>query len=80
VCSGAHEIVSLVGTMGADGMHLHASLADAQGRVFGGHLLSGLVHTTVELVVAELRDVDFRRRLDARTGFRELHVEPRGGG
>ncbi len=28
-----HEIVSLVGTLGKTGMHLHASLSDNEGKV-----------------------------------------------
>lgn len=76
-CQGAHEIVSFVGTLGADGMHLHASLADAEGNVFGGHLLSGVVHTTVELVLCEAPNLAFKRVYDAETGFRELKVVAR---
>jgi len=83
------EIVSLVGTFAVstigDGednkypvpavkFHLHLSLSDASGRVFGGHLVSGKVHTTVELVLGSLQGVHFDRALDAVTGYRELVV------
>ena len=75
VQTGHFEIVSLVGTLGRDGGHLHLCAADGDGVAFGGHLLDGcLVYTTAEVVVAELTDVEFRREPDPATGFRELVV------
>lgn len=74
--SGKHEVLSLTGTLGANGLHLHALVADADGRCFGGHLLDGNeVYTTLELVIALLPDHRFLREPDPRTGFRELRVE-----
>jgi predicted DNA-binding protein with PD1-like motif len=73
--SGDHEILSLAGSLSGDGAHLHLSVADADGRVSGGHLLEGsLVLTTAELLVAWLPDWSFRRGLDPQTGFRELQI------
>ena len=48
---GKHEIVSLVGTVSADGKcHLHACLADGKGAVVGGHVVGGMtVFTTAEV-------------------------------
>ena len=54
--------------------HLHISISDAKGHVYGGHLVSGIVHTTVELVLGSLQGVRFDRVDDANTGFRELVV------
>ena len=72
---GKFEIVSLVGTMGQDGVHLHISIADSTGKTIGGHLAEGcLVYTTVELVVAEARGLTFSRELDEETGYKELHI------
>jgi len=72
---GPTEIVSLTGTLGPDGPHLHISLARADGVCVGGHLVRGcIVHTTAELVIGELPDVDFRRLPDAATGYSELTV------
>ncbi len=34
-----YEIVSLVGSICNDGLHLHISMSDSEGRVLGGHLL-----------------------------------------
>lgn len=77
--AGPLELVSLSGTLSLDGPHLHASVSDTQGNVFGGHLRPGArVRTTAEILVAVLPDVIFRRRPDPRTGARELVVEPRG--
>ena len=62
------------------GAHLHASLADADGRVLGGHVAPGcIVRTTAEVLLALLDDVRFTREPDAATGYAELHVWPRGG-
>ena len=72
------EIVSLTGTLGADGLHVHISLSRRDGACVGGHLVPGcIVHTTAELVIGELPDVEFRRRPDPATGYDELTVAPR---
>ena len=71
------EIVSLVGTFGADsGVHLHASISDGTGRIIGGHLMDGnLIYTTAEIVIGEVLDVNFFRRLDSITTYNELFIE-----
>ncbi|MES2973492.1 MAG: PPC domain-containing DNA-binding protein [Pseudomonadota bacterium] len=67
------ELITLSGTLSPDGVHLHASVSDAQGRVTGGHLMPGcIVRTTAEVVLALLPGWDFRREVDAGTGYREL--------
>mmetsp|Transcript_9395 Transcript_9395/g.34458 ORF Transcript_9395/g.34458 Transcript_9395/m.34458 type:complete len:235 (+) Transcript_9395:92-796(+) len=73
------EIVSLVGTVAGDGSgaHLHISLAGADGGVIGGHLLQGHVFTTAEVVLGDASALQFSRRMDTTTGFRELTVRPR---
>lgn len=71
--NGPLELLMLSGTLSADGAHLHASVADAQGAVKGGHLMPGcIVRTTAEVVIALLPGWEFRRELDAATGFKEL--------
>lgn len=49
---GAHEIVSLHGTI-TDGpyLHLHMSAGDGEGNVRGGHLAHARVSVTAEIVV-----------------------------
>lgn len=71
------EIVSLVGTFcGDDGAkHLHMSVANARGEVFGGHLVEGRIFTTLELVLGSIQGVCFQREHDERTGYRELTVK-----
>ena len=72
------ELLMLSGTLSADGAHVHASVADEQGEVKGGHLMPGcIVRTTVEVVIALLPGWQFRRELDAATGFNELTPRPR---
>ena len=75
------ELLTLSGTLGAGGPHLHASLSDADGRVFGGHVAPGcIVRTTAEILLAVLDDVRFTREPDAATGYAELVVRPRTTG
>ena len=72
------ELLMLSGTLSANGAHVHASVADEQGEVKGGHLMPGcIVRTTVEVVIALLPGWQFRRELDAATGFNELTPRPR---
>ncbi len=71
-----YEIVSLVGTIGPHGSHLHLAIADKEGDVVGGHLKSGtIVHPTAEIVLGEVEGSTFSRRIDKETGFKELVVE-----
>ena len=72
------EILTLSGSIAVDGVHLHASIADADGRVWGGHVAPGcIVRTTAELLLALLPDWHFGRASDPATGFAELTVRPR---
>jgi predicted DNA-binding protein with PD1-like motif len=76
--TGDLEILTLAGTLASGGSHLHASLADADGRVFGGHVGPGcIVRTTAEVLLAVLDDVTFAREPDAATGYAELAIRPR---
>ncbi len=69
------EIVSLSGTVGTAGLHLHMAIADAKGVCFGGHLKEGtIVHPTAEVVIGEDEDVVYVREMDEETGFAELKV------
>lgn len=72
------EILSLAGSLSVDGAHLHMAVADAQGRVTGGHVAAGcIVRTTAELLLVLLPDHQFRRELDAATAYAELTIHPR---
>lgn len=76
---GPHELLTLSGTVTRDGAHLHMSVADAHGRLCGGHMGYGcIVRTTAEVLVADLPGWSLTREHDAATGFRELVVRREG--
>lgn len=67
------ELITLSGTLSPDGLHLHASVADARGQLRAGHVMPGcIVRTTAEIVLALLPGWAFGREHDAGTGFKEL--------
>lgn len=78
--TGRFEIVSLVGTLSPDGLHLHMAVSDGDGCTVGGHVMDGnLIHTTAEVVIGKLPGVKFTRTHDERTGYKELTVEVEEG-
>lgn len=69
----AQELLTLSGTIGPDGAHLHATVSDPEGVVRGGHVLAGCrVRTTMELVILEIEGLVLHRHPDPRTGSDEL--------
>jgi predicted DNA-binding protein with PD1-like motif len=69
------EILTLAGSLGPDGAHLHMSVSDSAGRVYGGHVSPGcIVRTTAEILLASLDGFRFSREVDSATGFPELSV------
>jgi predicted DNA-binding protein with PD1-like motif len=69
------EMLTLAGSLSTAGAHLHATLADAQGRVVGGHVGYGcLVRTTAEVLIVLLDRWEFDRVPDAASGYDELVV------
>jgi len=78
IAEGKHEIISLSGTVSKDGIHLHMSVADSEGKMFGGHLMEGaIIFTTAEIVIAEMSALDFTREHCSISGFNELIVKAR---
>lgn len=76
---GPTEVLSLSGTIAANGSHLHMSLATAAGEVFGGHVMPGcIVRTTAEVLLGLLPEWEFTRAPDELTGFAELVISPMG--
>jgi uncharacterized protein len=72
------ELLTLAGSIAANGSHLHLSVSDANGRVIGGHAGYGcIVRTTAEVMLGLLPSWDFRREPDAATGWAELTLRPR---
>ncbi|MBL8279725.1 MAG: DUF296 domain-containing protein [Pelomonas sp.] len=73
--AGPLEILTLSGSATPQGVHLHASLSDASGRVIGGHVCAGCeVHTTAELLFAPLPPGTLTRQPDPDTGYTELVI------
>ena len=72
VFSGDFEIVSLAGTVMRQGnepyLHLHMSVGDQSGKVFGGHLDRAVVSATSEIVLS-LLPAQVSRRADKVTGL-----------
>ena len=68
------EVVSLVGTLTFTHKHLHMSVSDRYGTVFGGHVMAGTIFTTLELVLGTIGGVAFQREMDPQTGYGELVV------
>ena len=70
------EIVAATGTVSVNGCHIHISVADNEGNVFGGHLKEGCaVKTTAEAVLLIFEDAIYKRIPDKETGYNELEAE-----
>ena len=69
---GHFEIAALVGNVSVqDGkplVHLHITLADADGRAFSGHLHEAEIKATGEIIITPLEG-ELRRRKDPDTGL-----------
>ncbi|MCQ8897249.1 DNA-binding protein [Limnobacter humi] len=75
--TGPLELLSVSGSLSQGGAHLHVSVADASGRVIGGHLGYGtLVRTTAEILLVSLDTWTLVREVDEITGFKELVARP----
>lgn len=71
-----YEIVSMTGTISEDGVHIHVSFADIEGKVIGGHLSDGcFVNTTAEIAIIEVDNYKLTREFDEETGYKELVIE-----
>ncbi len=69
------EILTLGGSVSAQGSHLHITVADSSGRVTGGHVGYGcLIRTTAEILLALLPEWSFSREFDEATGYPELQI------
>ena len=76
---GDFETIYMGGTLEAGGRHLHLSVADADGRMWGGHMMKegSITRTTMEIVVMELTDVVYKREKCPVSTYNELVVYPR---
>jgi uncharacterized protein len=77
VLAGPQEVITLTGSLGPDGAHLHLVVADAEGRTLGGHLCHGSrVRTTMELLLLSPEGWQLGRERDHATGHLELTISP----
>ena len=71
-----YEIVSAMGTISEDGVHIHVSFSDIDGVTVGGHLSDGcIINTTCEVVIGEINNYKLTREFDDTTGYKELCIE-----
>ncbi|PFG58282.1 hypothetical protein ATG66_0824 [Vibrio sp. ES.051] len=69
------EIVSVMGTLTPEHQHIHISVSDRNGQVFGGHLMEGtIIDTTAELIIHSYSELLFTRAMDTSTGYTELQI------
>ncbi|OBU12829.1 DNA-binding protein [Photobacterium aquimaris] len=73
--TGPLEIITLSGTLTPQHIHVHISVADRKGNVYGGHLMPGcIVSYTAELCMVAFNNIIFSRDYDPQTGFDELVI------
>ena len=71
-----YEIVSIMGTISKDGVHIHISFADDTGKVVGGHLTEGcIINTTCEVSIIKSDKYKLSREYDEETCYKELVIE-----
>lgn len=74
---GPHELLSLQGSVSSDGenrIHIHATVASMGHEAHGGHLLSGKVWMSNEIVLLRLEGTRSRRELDEAKKVGILHL------
>jgi predicted DNA-binding protein with PD1-like motif len=71
--TGGMEILSLNGNIsmrdGKPFVHVHILLSDAEGKVFGGHLMKGTKLFACEVTIDEFEGEQLERAQDERTGL-----------
>ena len=75
------EIAALVGNVslrdGEPVIHAHVTLADEEGRAFGGHLAEGTLVFACELFIQPFEGTPLHRAFDHETGLPLWEEEPR---
>ncbi|BCN29484.1 PPC domain-containing DNA-binding protein [Anaeromicropila herbilytica] len=72
------EIVSVIGTLSDNRVHLHASFSKEDLSTIGGHLVEGcVINTTAEIVLLEMPEYEFEKEYDEETGYNELVIHRR---
>ena len=73
--TGHFEIVSCVGTLSMQGMHIHMSVSNDDFAVFGGHVRPGsIVLGAAEIVLIELEHFELSRTQSDLKSFKELKI------
>jgi predicted DNA-binding protein with PD1-like motif len=78
--SEVYELISVSGIFSLNSQiadyefHLHATVGNMSCQVFGGHLFSGIVHSSNEIVLLK-SEMKVRRELDQDTGTMRLCLE-----
>ena len=72
---GDYEITNLIGNIstmkGKIYLHLHITISDSNNNAFGGHLNSGIVSTTGEIIIEEI-EVEVERKFNEKVGLNLL--------
>ncbi len=77
---GSHELLSLQGTITLSSdppIHVHASLANENQEVVGGHLFAGTVAVLAEVAVLRLDGLHLAREPNPKTDLKELTIHRR---
>lgn len=78
---GFYEIITLSGTVSANGCHLHIAISDRNGQLVGGHLLEGCrIYTTAEIIIGVSGEHIFSRENDGSTPWKELQIKRKDAG
>lgn len=73
-----HELLAMQGSVSSNGdprVHIHVAVANRNHEAFGGHLLSGRVWMSNELVLLALDDVSSKRQMDPMRKVGVLHFD-----
>lgn len=70
------EIVSLVGCISPERVHLHIAISDEKGITYGGHLVpeDNIIYTTAEIVLGEFPQIKFIEEDCEMSGWNELKI------
>ena len=79
---GPVELTSMQGNIGMSEegrvFHIHVTCGTDEGKVYGGHLVSGTVNVVNEIAILKLNRIQLDRELNPETGLLELRVTDRG--
>ncbi|WP_163099935.1 PPC domain-containing DNA-binding protein [Peribacillus alkalitolerans] len=60
-------------------LHVHGTMCDKEGRVFGGHLVKGENPViTVDMVITEIKEMNLYRKFDEETGGNQFYPVKKG--